>query len=341
MKARWLMGALALVLAASGCSGDDSDVVSGDDDAVETAPTSIPATTTTAAPTVVRRDAGVQLPRGFTYGNVEFELTKVEFATATPGSYLDDEPEPGDDELLFVSFTAAFEPDFPGVADQWAVDDFKLVTGAGRTIAASGVDFASGVSVSGSTETATAVVFPADDEDLEGAVFRLDDGTHLPAEVPLEGSVPPDPYPVAVAVTGEGAVTYEGGCADATGTVRLLGGEWDVDGGVDATGKAILGSGTTRTLANERFLWLRVQAIAAAGTCGGTLVSGDHFRLVVDGLPLNNENVSRTELLADGEGVELVWGYRVPVSAQQLELEVGTVGGTTVRFPIPPPTGLA
>jgi len=333
---RTIAGAI-VALTLFGCSGDDGDVIA--EEPAET--TAADATTTTAGPLeVTRRDAGVDLPRGFTYGHVEFELTKVEFANATPGSYLDDEPEPTDEELLFVSFVAQFEDDFPGVTDEWAVDDFQLVTGAGRTIAASGVDFGSVIRVSGQTETEGAVVFPADDDDLEGAVFRLDDGTHLPAEVPLEGTVPPDPYPVAVPLSGEGQVNYEGGCADATGTVRLLGGEWDVDGGVDAKGASILGSGTKRTMPDERFLRLRVQAIAASGTCGGTLVNGDHFRLVVDGLPLNNENVNRSNLLANGEGVELVWGYRVPVDAKQIELEVGTTTGTTARVPIPLPTGL-
>jgi hypothetical protein len=324
----------ALAVLTAGCGGDDG----GDEATDQTTTTARPVETTTTVLELESTDAGVQLPRGFTYGNVEFELTKVEFSNASPGTYLDDEPEPTAEKLLYVSFTAAFEDDFPGVSDQWAVDDFQLVTASGRTIAASGVDFGSSISVSGRTPTEAAVVFPADEDEVDGAILRLDDGEHLPAEVPLDGPVPADPYPIAATVTGEAPVTYEGGCADATGTVKVLGGEWDVDRGTDAEGGYITGSGTQRTKDDQRFLRVRVQAIAASGTCGGTIVTGDHFRLVVDGLPIGSENVSRSELLANGEGKEFVWGYPVPADAKEITLEVGTTGGTVASFPVTVPT---
>jgi hypothetical protein len=116
--------------------------------------------------------------------------------------------------------------------------------------------------------------------------------------------------------------------------VKVLGGEWDVDRGTNAEGEFITGTGTQRTLADQRFLRVRVQAIAASGTCGGTLVNGDHFRLVVDGLPITSDNVSRSELLANGEGKEFVWGYAVPTSAKTITLDVGTTGGTVASFPV-------
>jgi hypothetical protein len=325
---------LAALLFAAGCGGGDD----GGEDATDSTTSAPPAETTTTVLELEATDAGVQLPRGFTYGNVEFELTKVEFSNASPGTYLEDDPEPTAEKLLYVSFTAAFEDDFPGVADQWDVDDFQLVTASGRTIAASGVDFASSISVSGRTPTDAAVVFPADEDEVDGATFRLDDGEHLPGEVPFDGTVPTDPYPIAATVSGEAPVTYEGGCADATGTVKVLGGEWDVDRGTDAEGGFITGTGTQRTKDDARFLRVRVQAIAASGTCGGTIVTGDHFRLVVDGLPIASENVSRSELLANGEGKEFVWGYPVPVDATAVTLEVGTTGGTVASFPVTVPT---
>jgi hypothetical protein len=326
---------LAALFVVAGCGGGDDS----DDEAPDATTTSAaPVETTTTVLELEAVDAGVQLPRGFTYGNIEFELTKVEFSNSSPGTYLDDAPEPTAEKLLYVSFTAAFEDDFPGVTDQWDVDDFQLVTASGRTIAASGVDFGSSISVSGRTPTEAAVVFPADPDEVDGATFRLDDGEHLPGEVPLDGPVPTDPYPIAASVSGEAPVTYEGGCADATGTVKVLGGEWDVDRGADATGGFITGTGTQRTKDDERFLRVRVQAIAASGTCGGTIVTGDHFRLVVDGLPIGSENVSRSELLANGEGKEFVWGYPVPVDAKAITLDVGTTGGTVASFPVTVPT---
>lgn len=186
----WLVAVGVAGVVLLGCSGDDSGRPSDD---VRAAETTAEATTTTTRPEVVRRDAGVDLPRGFTYGHVEFELTKVEFANAAPGSYLDDEPDAIDGDLLFVSFTAAFEADVVGVSDEWTVDNFKLVTGAGRTIAASAVDFVAVVGVEAGTPTEATVVFPATEADLAGATFLLDDGVRAPVGVPLEAAVPPGP----------------------------------------------------------------------------------------------------------------------------------------------------
>jgi hypothetical protein len=337
MRKRWAGGLVALLLVTTlgACGGDDGGAI---DETDETTTSSAPAETTTTVLELETTDAGVQLPRGFTYGNIEFELTKVEFSNASPGTYLEDEPEPTPEQMLYVSFTAAFEDDFPGVTDAWDVDWFQLVTADDRTVAASGVDFGSSITVNGRTPTEAAVVFPVDEDEIEGATFRLDDGEHLPAEVPLDGTVPTDPYPIAATVSGEAPVTYEGGCADATGTVKVLGGEWDVDRGVNAKGEFITGTGTQRTLDDQRFLRVRVQAVAASGTCGGTIVTGDHFRLVVDGLPIGSDNVSRSELLANGEGAEFVWGYAVPTTAKVITLDVGTTGGTVASFPVTVPT---
>jgi hypothetical protein len=333
----WAGGAAALLMAVSltGCGGDDGGVLPDVEGTTTTA--DVVAETTTTVLEVESTAAGTPLPRGFTYGNIEFTLTKLEFSNASPGTYLEDEPEPTAEQLLYVSFTAAFEDDFPGVYDEWDADNFQLVTSAGRTIAASGVDFRSNISVSGRTPTEATVVFPADADEVEGATFRLDDGTHLAAEVPLDGTVPADPYPITATVSGEAPVTYEGGCTDATGTVKVLGGEWDVDRGADAEGEFITGTGTQRTLDDNRYLRVRVQSVASAGTCGGTIVNGDHFRLVVDGLPIGSDNVKRSALLANGEGKEFVWGYAVPADAESVTLEVGTTGGTVATFPVTVP----
>ena len=109
--------------------------------------------------------------------------------------------------------------------------------------------------------------------------------------------------------------------------------------GVDHDGERIIGSGTSRTIAGERFVRIRVQAIAASGTCGGTIITDDPFLLVADGLPLGPEN-SHVQLLDNGEGVELIWGYRIPADVAELVLDVGVSDGLISSHPIEIPSAL-
>jgi hypothetical protein len=180
-----LVAGAVLVTLLAGCGGGDDSGSRPDAGQNDTSGTVAP--TTTATPTVTTVDGGVSLPRAFTAGHVVFSLTKVELSNATPGTYLDDKPVAGGENLLYVSFDTAYEPGFAGGDDEWAVANFKLVTAAGRTISASGVDFESSIAVSGSSTTKGTVVFPVHSSaDVRGATFRLDDGTDPPAGVSFD-----------------------------------------------------------------------------------------------------------------------------------------------------------
>ena len=63
------------------------------------------------------------------------------------------------------------------------------------------------------------------------------------------------------------------------------------------------------------------------------MLTDDAFRLIVDGLPLGSIN-SHASKLDDGEGVELILAYRVPVDATDVAFEAGISGETTEQFPI-------
>jgi hypothetical protein len=168
--------------------------------------------------------------------------------------------------------------------------------------------------------------------------LRYDDRSHESAVLPLTGTVPAESYPISQTISGSGPVSYVGGCGNAQGTVEALAAEWDVDSGVDASLKALFTSGTKRSIATERFLRIKVRSIATAGTCGGSIVGKDSFRLVADGTPLGPINSSLNTLLKNGEGAELLVGFAVPKAVKVLEFEVGVAGGTLVKIPMTPPT---
>ena len=78
------------------------------------------------------------------------------------------------------------------------------------------------------------------------------------------------------------------------------------------------------------------RSIAESGTCGGTVLTDDADRLVVDGLPIGSVN-SFAVALDKGEGVEMIHGYEVPLDAEEIILEAGASEGTTAQIPIPRP----
>jgi hypothetical protein len=347
-RARYRLGILlvtvSLVVAACSTSTDDSTDVSATTPATPTttsttassATTTTAGTTTTTVPPAV--DANLDLPRATTYASVIIEVVGAEYSNDTPGTYLEDEPDIGDMRYLYLSFVADFEPGYPGTSEDFDVTSFTLILGDGTSMPAEKVDFTSTILLFDEPYD-SALAFPGDNLDLSGAVLTYDNATNEPMVLRLDGPVPDDPYPIVVDVDATAAVEYEGGCSEAPGTVNVLDAEWDVDAGVDQDLKEIVGSGTSRTLVGERFVRVRVQAIAADGSCGGTVLTTDAFRLVVDELPLGPEN-SFSALLKDGEGVEIVWGFRVPLDADDVALEVGVSDGAVASIPIEKPNDL-
>lgn len=329
-----LAAVLLLVTLVAACGGDDDAAV----DATTTTTTAAePSSTTTTEPTVTSEEADLDLPRTVVYANLEVTLRSVTISNATPGSYLDDEPVPGDEEYGFATVTVEAELTDPG--DRLEVDELALDPGSGASIPAEPVGFISGATVDPGVASELTVAFPIDaGADLTDAALVVEEPGRIPARLPLAGPVPDDPYPIVLDVTGGGTVSYDGGCGNSSGTVELTGGEVDVDAGADHNDNAIEPNQSKRAKEGERWLRLRVVAVAEAGTCGGTIVSDDAFRLLIDGLPtapLNRDN----ELLDNGAGAAFVWGWTVPVDAS-LMLQVGMPDGTTVDLNVPLPGDL-
>jgi hypothetical protein len=336
-----ILAIVCIAVLAAACSSDDSasptsiaTTTTVEQQVAATTTTTVPPTTTTTLPP--NQAADITVPSTATYGHVVFRATDGEYSNATPGSYLDDDPVTEENRYLYIRFTADYEPDYPGRSDQFDVGDFLLLLGDGTTISSELVDFRRSLLLTKDEPLDHAFAFPGTDLDLTEAVIIYDDQIHLPMTIDLAGNASPDSFPVTFDVGETAEVSYEGGCAVANGTATVVDGEWDVDAGVDQDGKTILTAGTARTNADELFVRLKVQAIANNGNCGGTVMTDDPFRLIVDGLPIGPVNRFSTAL-KDGEGVEIIWGFRVPTDATEVEFEAGLSGETTARFPIPTP----
>lgn len=343
----------AAILLAAGCSGgDDADAAAtatppatatatATEAPSTTSTTAAPTTSTTEPPTTTTTlpppvDAGIDLPRFGTYAHVVITFTGAEYANDTPGTRLDDEPDSGEQRYLYVDYDMEFEPAYPGTSEEFDVADFSLVLTDGTEVVAEMVDFRRTILVQDDRPQSVALAFPGDGYDLAGATVVFDNGVNEPLTVALDGPEPTDPYPIPVTIEETADVVYEGGCADAPGTVSVLEAEWDVDSGVDVDGTAIVSAGTKRTLRDERFVRIRLQAVAGQGNCGGTVFTDDAFRLVIDGLPIGSEN-GFAKALDNGEGVEVIFGYRVPTDVTELFLDVGVADSTPARFEIPVP----
>ena len=190
------MLAVAVVAASTvsaGCSGDDDGARPGDP---TTPPTGSVETTSTAPPQLERRDAGFVLPVTLVAGDVRFELTRIEFSNATPGTYSETEPELLADELLYVTLTTQADPAAgPDVTREWPPRNFQIVTGSGRVVSGSGVDYATTVGPTSAQPTTAAVVFPVKADEVSGARFRFDDGATGEVEVALSPPTAPETAP--------------------------------------------------------------------------------------------------------------------------------------------------
>jgi len=302
------------------------------------------ATSTTAEPSEAAESSGLtsaavdlDLPRSAVYANLEITLRSVTVSNATPGTFLDDEPQAGDTTYAYFETTVEHELTDPG--DRLAVDTLALELVDGSLVDAEGVDFGSGVAIQPGVANELTVAFPVEDEgDLDGASLVIAEVGRVPARLALVGPPADDPYPVAVAVSGSGTVDFEGGCGNAVGTFEVTGADLDLDAGADHDDKAIEPNESKRAKVDERWLRMTARVVAEEGTCGGTIANGDAFRLIIDDLPTAPLNRSN-ELLKNGAGTEFVWGWIVPVDAT-LVLQVGLAGGVTVDVPIELPADL-
>jgi hypothetical protein len=318
----------ALVLGAVGCANEE---------------TPDPTTTTAAAPDDTSAASGasaagaidLDLPRTGVYANVELTVTGATFSDVTPGSYGSDDPEPGDETHLFLDVEADYEPGFPGRSEEFEVELFSLEL-ADETLQPDGeVDFARTWLLQPERPIDSALAFGVPAGDVTGAVLVYDDGEHEPLRLALDGAETPDPWPVQVDGGDESAVGWEGGCSEAPGTAKLLGAEWDLDGGVDLDGAAIVSAGTPRATTDTRYLRVHVEAEAGDGNCGGTVLTDEQFVIEAGDARIESINGYAREL-DDGESVEIVFGYLVPRD-QGATLVMGWDEGSTASFPIEGP----
>ena len=321
--------ALIVCLALPACGGGDGE---------EAETTTGASETTEAGPARLESEAvDLDLPRSVVYANLEITIRSVTVSNATPGTYLEDEPAPGDDSYAYVETTIEHELTDPG--DRVDVEVFALELADGSAVDGEEVDFSSTVTIDPGVASELTVAFPVEGaDDLDGAVLVVEESGRVPARLPLDGAVDDDPYPVSVPVSGSGTVSYEGGCNNATGTFEVTGAEVDLDAGADHADKALEPNESKRAKVDERWLRVTVRVIAQSGTCGGTIANDDAFRLFVDDLPtapLNRDN----ELLENGAGTEFIWGWTVPVDAE-LVLQGGVADGTTVDVPFELPSDL-
>ncbi|HEX9767260.1 MAG TPA: hypothetical protein VGA36_10890 [Nitriliruptorales bacterium] len=330
---RFLGAGMATLVLLSSCGGN------GGEDATPT-PTVSSGPTGTAAPGVTSSPAPFELPRVGVWGGVEIEVTEAHLANVVPTTFADPEPEVADVTTLFLTVAFGFEDGYPAPSTDFRITSFAVVSGA-QAAPATSTDFSSSVLLRQGERPEVTLAFDPAGLDLSAATLVYDDQAHVPVTIALAGPASASELPVTVPLDAEATeVSWEGGCGDATGTVRPLEADFDLDDGIDHDGEPVLVTAPHRAENGRIFVRITVQVVATAGTCGGSLPGDDQFRLVADGLPLGPINQD-TELLENGEGFEFVWGFDVPSDAGELILEVGTTEGTTASFPVPIPAELA
>lgn len=335
---------LAVMLVA--CSGDETPedaagVPTPSPEAPpEASPEASPTPTPTPSPTpqVVTTEVDLDLPRTVVYANVAVTVVRLAVSNATPATWLDPEPEPGEATHAYAELV--LEPELNDPGDAFEVERFTLELSDGTPVVGEDVAFTSVARPEPGVATSFHVAFPLpEDATVDDGSLVVSEPGRVPARLALSGPPIDDGYPLALTVEGSGTASFAGGCDNAVGTFEVTGAEVDLDAGADHLGDALEPNRSKRAPEGERWLRVGVEVVAQQGTCGGTIVGHDAFRLLVDGLPtapLNRANV----LLDDGAGTALVWGWSFPVDAT-LVLQVGRSDGDTVDVPIRLPEHLA
>jgi len=319
---------VAIMLVACGGGGASPQATPSTSDSTEpTAPTSEAATDQ-----VVTTPVEVTTPQTLVYAGMEATVREIVVSNATPGTFLDPEPEPGEDAFAYFDVTFAWEDGYLGGSGHVETDWFSLELEEGTTVPNTAVDFKSAYSFREGQPVEAWLAFAVDDAgQVAAASLQVAEAGHVPDVLSLAEAAD-DGYPIDLGVQEEARVSIEGGCGDGEADVTLTGGEVDLDGGMGHDNERIVLNGMARAETGMVFLRLNFQTVAVSGTCGGAIVNDDQYRLEVDGLPTGPLN-NAVELLDPGTGVELIFGWMVPADAE-LAMIVGTVDGTTATWPI-------
>lgn len=329
-----------MTLALTACGGGGGKSAST---TIATSTDTAAAVTSDTSETVKKIDTkpvDLQLPRGFTYAAIDFEVTAATRANVIPSTWNTSRKRASDDRFLFVEFTAGYVDDYPGNDAQIPIKNFLLVSPDGDTSRAEGVDTMGTVALKAGEDSPFTLAFHDPDGDLTGYQIHYDDRTHVPASVPLLGEVPTSPYPITVDVNEKASVEFKSGCTTGPAEVTLNSVEWDVDAGVEPDGKLIARGRSARALADTHFLRAHFTVVSGTGDCGGSTFPNENvFKAVLDGLRTGPVNPT-SHSLNPGEGKEITYAFEVPDDTKQVEVLVGLDGATTHSFKITVPASL-
>jgi hypothetical protein len=150
------------------------------------------------------------------------------------------------------------------------------------------------------------------DATWEGAQLMFSEPNKVPAMIPLDGEMPAPAYPMKLMLDGDATVD------DVTYT--MMSGMLDLD------------LHDMRAEQGQRFLKLQVRVQNNSMGGGGMALTGDYFRLMVDGAPRAPVDAP-IELVKPGSAYDAVVVFSVPETLASAELMVGE-GKTTARLPL-------
>jgi hypothetical protein len=146
---------------------------------------------------------------------------------------------------------------------------------------------------------------------LQGAQFLLNDRDKEPALLPLDGVVPTSPYPITVKDPGQATVDQI--------VYKVTSATLDLDWRGERAG------------AGKRFLFFSLHM--TNNSRGGLAVGSDLFRIIVDGEPIA-PRATGIFVLDSASVMDTFTGFPIPANFGKLELQVGSIRGTTTKIPI-------
>jgi len=257
--------------------------------------------------TVLRLPATVDLPRTVTYSNLEWTITEAWIDNVKLSLFGDSDETTDKYRVAHVTLKLknplSRYTDVETSALRFQLGDSEPV----ETDEAHMLNLPEG----DTTTTSNLAFMIPKDADWTGAKLVLSERNREPAELPLDGPMETPHFPAEVGVSGE--------AHDETSTYTLLGGSLNLD------------YRGHRTKIGERFLKLQMR-VKYDGT-GRLAVTGDNFRLLVEGQPIAPEDsiqeVVQPNSVEEGEVV-----FIVPADISDVELKLGEEGELSIPLHI-------
>lgn len=267
----------------------------------------------TSTPALVNRPVQGTLPRDVRYASLDFKVNSAAVTNRVPGNssqaprYRSDQAYAELNLLITSSLTTK--------AVYLETDLARLQLADGKTYPeSSGWSGSFDKQASSDARLVFTVPYSAT---LKGAKLVLQESGKEPATLPLDGPAPVAQFPIKLA-SGQHATA---------GTVNYTVLSATLD--LDANGQ--------RADAGKRFLLLGLRVENTSDSRGGMALSGDYFRLVVDGVP-RAPDVSPSTVISAKSAVDGDVVFVVPETAAKVDLQVGEVGHdqpATIRINLP------